>query len=175
MRRCLARFRRDERGVAAIETGIIGSMLFIAVLNAVDVGRYAFEAGEVNAAAQAGAQAAYVNCDVNETPATLKCAKLTDAVTKAIQATRLGSKVTLQAPVSEAYYCLDKARELQQVGSASAKPANCSSVSNATFAATPTLYLQVTVSHEFEPLFPGLTLASTFAPAIVRTSWMRMA
>ena len=37
------------------------------------------------------------------------------------------------------------------------------------------LYLQVRVSHQFKPLFPGLTLAAGFAPAIVRTSWMRMA
>lgn len=175
MRSWLSRFRADERGVAAIEMGIIGAMLFVAVLNAVDVGRYAFETGEVNAAAQAGAQAAYVACDTSKTPATLNCPELADAVTKAIQATRLGDAVALNGPMTEAYYCLDKNRELQQVASASSKPANCSSISNATAAATPTLYLQVAVSHQFEPLFPGLTLASGFKPAIVRTSWMRMA
>lgn len=175
MRGWLSRLRADERGVAAVEMGLIGSVLIIAALNAIDVGRYAFETGEVNAAAQAGAQAAYVACDPSKTPATLNCPELEGAVTKAIQATRLGDAVTLKAPVAEAYYCLDKYRELQKVASIGSKPTNCSAISNATAAATPTIYLQVAVSHDFEPLFPGLTLASTFAPAITRTSWMRMA
>lgn len=175
MRSWLSRFRTDERGVAAIEMGVIGAMLLVGVLNAVDVGRYAFETGEVNAAAQAGAQAANVTCDPTKTPATLNCPELEDAVAAAVAATRLGDGVKLKTPIAEAYYCLDKNRQLQQVASASSKPANCSGISNATAAATPTLYLQVEVSHEFEPLFPGLTLASRFKPAIVRTSWMRMA
>jgi Flp pilus assembly pilin Flp len=171
--RWISRLRADERGVAAIEMSLIGSMLAIAMMNAVDVGRYAFEASEVNAAVQAGAQAAYVACDPTHTPATLHCPELTDAVTEAIEATRLGSGVTLKAPITEAYYCVDKDRELQRVSAASAKPANCSAVSNAS--GVPTLYLQVQVTREFEPLFPGLTLAGTFTKAIERTSWMRMA
>ncbi|CAN7496096.1 TadE/TadG family type IV pilus assembly protein [Phenylobacterium sp. LjRoot219] len=175
MRRWTSRFRADERGAAAVEMGLIGSMLLVGLLNAIDVGRYAFETAEVNAAAQAGAQAAYVACDPEHTPATLKCPDLEDRVTAAIQATRLGADITIETPITEAYYCLDKNRELQRVAAASSKPINCSALASATAGATPTLYLQVEVSHQFEPLFPGMTLANTFSPAIVRTSWMRMA
>lgn len=175
MRRWTARFRRDERGVAAVEMGLIGAFLIVGVLNAIDVGRYAFATGEVNAAAQAGAQAVYVACDPEHTPATLKCSDVEDAVTAAIEATHLGSGISLKEPVTEAYYCLDKTRELQRVASASSKPLNCSGLATATAGAMPTLYLQVVVSHDFQPLFPGLTLAETFEPEIVRTSWMRMA
>lgn len=175
MRRWFSRLRTDERGVAAIEMGIIGSMLVVGALNGIDVGRYAFETAEVNAAAQAGAQAANITCDPEHTPATLKCPDLEDAVTAAIQATRLGDAVTVKTPLAEAWYCLDKNRELQRVASAGSKPLNCSGLANATTGATPALYLQVEVSHQFEPLFPGLTLAATFKPAIVRTSWMRLA
>jgi len=175
MRAWVSRFRSDERGVATVEMGIIGVMLMVALMNAVDVGRYAFETGEVNAAAQAGAQAAYVACDPTHTPATLNCPDLEDAVTAAIEATRLGSAVTLKEPVAEAYYCVDTGRELQRVAGASSKPLTCSGVANAAANATPSLYLQVQVTHAFEPMFPGLTIAQTFAPAIVRTAWMRMA
>lgn len=175
MRRWTSRFHADERGVAAVEMSLIGAMLLVGALNAIDVGRYAFETAEVNAAAQAGAQAAYVACDPEHTPATLKCPDLKERVTAAIQATRLGADVTVETPINEAYYCLDKNRELQRVAAAGSPPINCSAVANATTGATPTLYLQVKVSHKFEPLFPGLTLANSFSPAITRTSWMRMA
>lgn len=173
MRGGISRFTADDRGAAAVELGLIGSMLMVAAMNAIDVGRYAFETSEVNAAAQAGAQAAYVACDPAHTPATLNCPDLKKAVTSAIQATRLGSAVTLTTPMAEAYYCVDEDHELQRVAAANAKPADCDAVENAS--GIPTLYLQVRVSHQFKPLFPGLTLAAGFAPAIVRTSWMRMA
>ena len=48
------RFRRDARGVAAVEFALGSLVLIIGVLNAVDVGFFAFQKMEVESAAQAG-------------------------------------------------------------------------------------------------------------------------
>jgi Flp pilus assembly protein TadG len=171
----LQHFRHDQRGVAAVELAIIGTVLIVGMMSVVDVGRYAYETSEVNAAAQAGAEAALVACDLAHTPATLNCPGLTNAVTTAIQTTSLKSQVTLNGAITEGYYCLDKTGALQQASSASSKPSSCAAVQNAAPGATPTLYLQVPVTIGFQPLFPGLTLAQTFAPSVTRTAWMRTA
>jgi Flp pilus assembly protein TadG len=173
LRRLMQSFARNDDGAAAIELAGVGSILVIAAINATDVGRYAYQTSEVNAAAQAGAQAASVACDVAHTPATQNCADLNGAVTTAIESTPLGPGVSLNGSITEAYYCLDNSGALQKVSAASAKPANCSAVNNAN--ATPTLFLQVPVTYTFQPLFPGLTFAQSFSGAITRTAWMRMA
>ena len=49
-------FGADARGVAAIEFAIIGLMLVIGLLNAVDVGYYAYKRMEVENAAEVGGQ-----------------------------------------------------------------------------------------------------------------------
>jgi Flp pilus assembly protein TadG len=174
MRRLLQRFAGDRRGVAAIEFAAVGTLFAIGAMNAVDVGRYAYQTAEVNAAAQAGAQAAFATCDTNHTPATLNCSGLNAAVTAALQSTGLGSDVSL-GKISEGYYCLDTSGALKLAGSASAKPADCSGVTNPAGGATPILYLQVQATYPFQALFPGVTVADKFAASIVRTTWMRMA
>ena len=175
MRRLLRRFARDRRGTAALELAGVGSLLIMGAMNAAEVGRYAYQASEVNAAAQAGAEAALVACDVAHTPATLNCSSLTNVVTTAIQSNRLGSQVTLDGPITEGYYCLTTGGGLAKASGASSKPGDCSAVQNPAAGATPTLFLQVSVTTAFQPLFPGLTVAQSFATSIKRTSWMRMA
>lgn len=169
----IRRFGRDTRGTAAVEFGGVGLLLMVAVMNGADVGRYGYQTSEVNAAAQAGAQAAAVACDLAHTPATLNCPELNQAVSTAIQSSPLGSDVTLKGGLAEAYYCLDNSGALKRVAAANSKPADCSAVNNT--AAVPTLYIQVPVTYTFQPLFPGMTLAQSFAPTIERTAWMRMA
>jgi Flp pilus assembly protein TadG len=175
MSQLLHHFIRKDGGVAAIEMALIGGLFFIGMMNATDVGRYAYEASEVNAAAQAGAQAALKACDVAHTPATINCPGLQSAVTTAIQTTPLAANLTIDGAITEGYYCLDAQNNLQLAGPAGSEPANCSGVANANPQAAPTLYLQVPVTYTFRPLFPNLTIAQTFAPAIKRTAWMRMA
>jgi Flp pilus assembly protein TadG len=175
MRKRLNGFTRDERGVAAIEMAAVAGFFIIGAMNVTDVGRYAYLTSEVNAAAQGGAQAALVACDVAHTPATVNCPGLTAAVTTAIQSTGLGDNVTLDGQITEAYYCLDTSSTLQLAGPASSKPSDCSGVPKAAAGATPTLYLQVPVTYTFQPIFPGLTFAQGFAPIVKRTAWMRMA
>jgi Flp pilus assembly protein TadG len=175
MRGLLQRLRRNQSGAAAIELAAVGGVLILGGMTAVDVGRYAFQTSEVEAAAQAGAQAATVACDVAHTPATINCSGLNSAVTTAIQSSPLGSQVTLDGPITEGYYCLDGTGAMQLAGPAGAQPSDCSGVSNAATGAAPTLYMQVHVTSAFQPLFPGLTIAQTFAASIKHTAWMRMA
>ena len=171
----IRRLGRDERGTAALELAAVGGVFILGAMSAADVGRYAFQKAEVNAAAQAGAEAALVACDLAHTPATQNCSGLNNAVSTAIQSTQLGSNVALDGAIGEAYYCLDTSATLQLAGSVDAKPSDCSGISNPAAGATPTLYLQVHVAYGFQPLFPGLTLAQSFAAQIKRTAWMRMA
>lgn len=175
MRRPLRHIIRDDGGAAAVEMAFVGALMLVGAMSAADVGRYAYQTSEVNAAAQAGAQAAQVTCDVDHTPATLNCTGLNDAVTRAIQSTGLGASVTIAGHITEGYYCLDTHNDLKLAGPANDRPADCSGVPNAAASASPTLYLQTPVTYTFQPLFPGMTLAQTFAPAIMRTAWMRMA
>jgi hypothetical protein len=175
MRTFFKRFSRDERGVAAIELAAAGTLFILSGMTAVDVGRYGYETSEVNAAAQAGAQASVVACDLTHTPATLNCPALTGAVTTAIQATRLGASVQLDGAITEGFYCIDATGQLQLAGPAASPPIDCSGIANAASGSTPALYLQVHVTSAFQPLFPGLSIAQTFAPSIKRTAWMRMA
>jgi Flp pilus assembly protein TadG len=173
MRRLLKRLSRDERGAATIELAGVGVVVAIGLMNAAEIGRYAYQTTEVSSAAQAGAEAALAACDLSHTPALANCPDLSSAVRTAIQSTPLGAAVSLDGAMTEAYYCVDTHGELQKVAASGSKPADCSAVSNPD--ALPTLYLQVPVQYAFTPLFPGLTLTRTFAATIRRTSWMRMA
>ncbi len=53
---------QDRRGVAAVEFGIIASMLSIIFLNSVDLSVYMYQRMQVQNAAQMGAQAAWKAC-----------------------------------------------------------------------------------------------------------------
>jgi Flp pilus assembly protein TadG len=168
----LRRLRRNERGVAAIEAALIISVFAIAMLNAVDVGRYAYILMEAEQATQVGAQAALVACDAQHVPATQSCPTLTSAVTTAIQGTTLGPKMGLNGAITEGYYCVNNTGALAFVSDVSVKPGNCAAVGNSSL--TPVLYLQVHTQYTYAPMFPGLTVAQTFPTAVQKTAWMRM-
>ena len=125
----LRKLRDDTRGVAAIEFALCASFMAVGLLNAVDVGFYAYRRMEVENAAQAGAQAAWKTCYDQRSmlPATQNCSGLNNAITTAIQATNLGKGVSLAAgyPI-EGYYCANASNILQAVGDLSNKPGNCS-------------------------------------------------
>lgn len=169
-------FRRDARGVAAVEFALGSLVLIIGVLNAVDVGFYAFERMEVDSAAQAGAQAAWATCfDITTMlPATQNCAGLNNAITTAVQSTSLGTSVTVASGFpSEGYYCATSSGGLQSVGSLSNRPADCSAAGNP--AIGPGDYVQVGVTYPYAPLFPAFSVMGTLGiNAITTTSWMRL-
>jgi len=178
-------FGADARGVAGIEFAITGLMLVIGLLNAVDVGFYAYQRMEVENAAEMGAQAAWNTCNNLQTtmlPATQlnastglpNCPGLNNAVKTAIQSTSLGKYVSLDPKKNpnpdEGYYCVNASNALQYQGSVSSPPTACSS------GVTPGDYLQVGVTFPYQSLFPGLVsvMSVSGVTSITKTTWMRM-
>jgi TadE-like protein len=165
----------DDRGVAAIETALVGSLLVAALMNVVEVSRYAYVSAQVAAATQAAAQSAAVACDPNETPATVNCPELEDAVVAALHGSSLGEDIDLaseagQGGITEGWYCVTANDTLQHVGGAGSKPSDCSGQGGG----VPALYLRIQATYVFQPIFPGLTVAAAFSGTIDRTAWMRM-
>jgi len=179
----LARLRDDKRGTAAIEFAAAASLLAFSVLNVVDIGLYIYARMQTENAAQAGAQAAWKACnDPSMLPATKTGCDpagagkdyLTPAITAAIQSTGLGTKVSLAAGYpAEAYYCPTASNTLQEVGTLSSRPADCSAAGNAN--ATPGDYIKIGVTYSYSPLFPGISVMGTSGiTSITQTSWMRL-
>ena len=168
-------FRRDTRGVAAVEFAFGSLLLIIGVLNAVDVGYYAFQKMEVESAAQAGVQAAWATCfDTSAMlPATQNCAGLNKAITTAIQGTSLGTMVAMASGFpTEGYYCATSSG-LQSVGSLANKPADCTAAGSP--GVGPGDYVQVGVTYPYAPLFPGFSVMGALGiTAITKTTWMRL-
>jgi Flp pilus assembly protein TadG len=174
--RALGSLARDLRGTAALEFAGSAMFLVVGLLNAIDVGYYAYRRMEVENAAEVGAQAAWNTCyDPSAMlPATQKCTGLNAAIARAIGSTSLGTSVSLVSgyPV-EGYYCVDTSGALQSVGTLSSKPANCSAAGNPNV--SPGDYIQVGVTFSYAPLFPGITVMSAWGvSSITSTTWMRL-
>jgi Flp pilus assembly protein TadG len=174
--RCLAKLRgfaADDSGLAAIEMSLVALLLAAALINAVEIGRYAVSIMQVDNAAQMGVSAAYGTCDTEHVPATINCPDLNAAVDTAVTSTSLGTGITRGGTYSEGWYCVNASNVLQLVATyASPKPADCSSIGKPS--ASPGLYLGVEATYPFQPMFPGMTLAATFTSPIRRTAWVRM-
>jgi Flp pilus assembly protein TadG len=163
----------DRRGVAAIEFGLFAIFLALALANVTDASFYIYQRMQAENATEVAVQAAWKTCDLPMLPATTNCPGLATAVQNAVQSTSLGTRVSLvSGSPSEGYYCVNSASALQYVSSVASKPADC------TAAGMPSLqpgdYIQVQTSFTFVPLFPGLSIASTFPTLINRTSIMRL-
>jgi Flp pilus assembly protein TadG len=163
----------DQRGVAAVEFGLFAIFLSLAFVNVTDVSIYIYQRMQAENATQVAVQAAFKACDLSHLPATVNCPGLTNAVQGAIQSTSLGTSVSLvSGSPTEGYYCVNSSNALQYVSGVSSKPADC------TAAGMPSLqpgdYIQVTTTFPYAPLFPGLSVASTFATPINRTAIMRL-
>jgi Flp pilus assembly protein TadG len=163
----------DQGGVAAIEFGLFSIFLSLALVNVADVSIYIYHRMQVENATQVAAQAAWKACDLPQLPATVNCPGLTTAVQNAVKSTSLGTSVALVAgSPSEGYYCVNSSNALQYVSAVSSKPADC------TAAGMPSLqpgdYIQVQTTFPYAPLFPGLSVTSTFTTPINRTAMMRL-
>jgi Flp pilus assembly protein TadG len=163
----------DQRGVAAVEFGLFAIFLAVALANVTDTSIYIYQRMQVENATQVAVQAAWKACDPSKLPATTNCAGLTTALQNAIQSTSLGTSITLVAgSPSEGYYCVNASNALQRVSDVSSRPADC------TAAGTPSLqpgdYIQVQTTFTYAPLFPGLSVSSTFPTPINRTAMMRL-
>jgi Flp pilus assembly protein TadG len=159
--------------VAAVEFGLFAIFLAVALANVTDTSIYIYQRMQVENATQVAVQAAWKACDPSQLPATTKCTGLTTALQNAIQSTSLGASITLVAgSPSEGYYCVNSSNALQRVSDVSSRPADC------TAAGTPSLqpgdYIQVQTTFTYAPLFPGLSVSSTFPTPINRTAMMRL-
>ncbi len=175
-------FVRNDRGTAAIEFAAVAMLLVVILGNAVDFGVYEYRSMQVQEAAQAGAQTAWLTCKApNLLPATQNCtasngatANLTDAVTTAIQSTSLGTRAALASGYpAEDYYCVNSSGALQSVGSLSSKPTNCSAAGNSSV--SPGDYVQIAVTTPYSAMFPGFSVVGLWGlSSISATSWMRL-
>ena len=164
----------DQRGVAAVEFGFFAIFLSLALVNVTDVSIYIYQRMQAENATQVAAQAALKACG-SQLPATApgKCSGLMIAVQSALASTSLGARISLiSGSPSEGYYCVNSSNALQYVSGVSSKPADC------TAAGMPSLqpgdYIQVQTTFPYAPLFPGLSVTSTFATPINTTAMMRL-
>lgn len=172
IRRLAARLRHADDGVAAVEFSLLCAIFSAGLLNAGELSRYAFVSMQAANATQAGAAAALAACDVAHVPATVSCPGLNDAVSTALQGTSLGSHVALNGPLTEGYYCLNDHHVLVSVSGPSSPPADCSVAGNPS--GVPALYLILTTTYTYTPMFAGLTVVDTLPHAVANTAWMRM-
>jgi len=184
----LRQFGAAARGVAGIEFAITGLLLVIGLLNAVDVGYYAYQRMEVENAAEMGAQAAWKTCNnltttmlpatqINASTGLPNCPTLNATITAAIGTTSLPKPVTLASGTGainpnpgEGYYCVNASNALIFQGNVSSPPTTCSA------GVAPGDYLQVQVTYPYQSLFPGLisVMSGWSGIPITKTTWMRM-
>jgi Flp pilus assembly protein TadG len=163
----------DQRGVAAIEFGVFALFLFVALANVVDVTIYLYQRMQAANATQVAAQAAWKACDLPKLPATINCPGLTTAIQNALRSTSLGTAVSLvSGSPSEGYYCVNSSNALQYVSDASSKPLDCTAAGMPTLQAAD--YIQLQTTFTYTPIFPGLSISSSFPTPINNTALMRM-
>ena len=92
---CLLRTPGRDEGNVTIEFAFVASILVVMIMNILDFSLLIWAHMEVDYAAQMGAQAAYKSCSTGTLPATTNCSGLSTTITNAIQATSLGTAVTL--------------------------------------------------------------------------------
>jgi Flp pilus assembly protein TadG len=169
-------FGADQNGASALEFALFVGILAFGVLNTADISIYVYKRMQVENATEMAVQAAWKACDpsLGYLPATTSCPNLTTAITNAAQSTTLGNQILIMAgSPSEGYYCLNSSGALQYVAAVtSIPPADCSATGVASM--QPADYIQITTTFSYQPLFPGVTVASVFTTPIVRTGMMRL-
>ena len=183
----------DQSGVAAIEFGIFAPLLFLALVNVVDVTIYLYQRMQAQNATQVAAQAAWKACDLPQLPATVtwignlqlafhdlpqlpatvNCPGLTTAIQNALASTSLGTAVSLvSGSPAEGYYCVNSSNALQYVSNVSSKPLDCTAAGMPSLQASD--YIQVQTTFTYTPIFPGLSISGTFPSPINSASLMRL-
>jgi hypothetical protein len=175
MARKTADMRRDQSGVSAIEFAFVSGLLVLGLLNTIDVSIYLYQRMELENATQMGVQAVWKACDPNDghLPATTSCPGLTTAITKAVQSTSLGGRVSLgSGSPAEGYYCLNSSGALQYVSDVSNEPADCSAAGMPSL--QPSDYIQISTTFDYAPLFRVVSVAGAFQTPITKTAMMRL-
>jgi len=176
-------FLRDVRGTAAVEFVLWFPVIAMPLVGVIDLGIFAVQRMQVEAAAQAGAATAWQMCDEDEEhPVTdTNCASVGTTITSAVQGTGLGTGATLASTPVAGYYCATDAGALTLVGttwaidstSPSAKPADCSAAVGGS-TTEPGEYIQVAVNFTYTPVFGVLRTAGILPTTITHTAWRRV-
>jgi len=145
MRRLLAHFWCDERGLSAIEFALVATFILVPlVLGATELGRRSWAKTQFENAAQAGVDYAIFKGCVQPTT----CAFTSAGVVNAVQTTgTLGAKVTVAPPAAcgGAYYCY---------GCPTASGVTLSAAStNCGAGGTSGTYISLTATYNYTPLF----------------------
>lgn len=178
-RTALRRFLRREDGAAGAEIAIWVAVLAPIIFGIVDLANFTFKKMQVNEAAQAAAQRAWLMCNTAAKLPVKNCTGVSAAMTTAAQATGLGTAVTVSA-TTDSYYCANSSGALVLVGTAGnlatlpTKPSTCSSVTAGSTAA-PGEYVQVTTRFTFAPAFGGISFSALLPTTVTRTAWLRLA
>jgi Flp pilus assembly protein TadG len=176
-------FLRDVRGTAAVEFVLWFPVIAMPLVGVIDLGIFAVQRMQVEAASQAGAAAAWRVCDKDaEHPVTnANCASVGSTITAAVQGTGLGAGATVASTPVVGYYCATDAGALTSVSSTwpidsttpPAKPADCSAAVGGS-TTKPGEYIQVTVNFTYTPMFGVLRTAGVLPSTIGHTAWRRV-
>lgn len=180
------RLLRDVRGTAAVEFVLWFPVIALPLVGVTDLGIFAVQRMQVEAASQAGAATAWRLCDKSaEHPVTnTNCASVDTTITSAVQSTGLGTGVTLASTPVVGYYCSVTTGGVSTLTGVSStwaidsttpasKPANCGSVVTGSTTA-PGEYIQVAVRYTYTPLFGVLRTAGVLPATITHTAWRRV-
>jgi Flp pilus assembly protein TadG len=173
----LRRLLRDRSGVAAMELALVAGTLTLAMVNAIEFGRYSYGRMELENAVQMASNAVYETCDTAaELPAHSNCADMSSKITTALQSTNLGNAVILATSggTSEGYYCITAAGSLNNIANynVATKPTSCPAGSLA--GSTPALYIRINAQYTYLPIFSGGTIASLLPSTVVAGTITRL-
>ena len=168
------RFLQREDGAAGAEIAIWVAVLAPIIFSIVDLANFTFKKMQVNEAAQAAAQRAWLHCNTAAKLPLNACTGVSAAMTTAAQATGLGTAVTVSS-TTDAYYCANSSGVLVQVGNAGnlstapTKPTTCTGSP-----AAPGEYILVTTTYTFAPAFGGISFSALLPTTVTRTAWVRL-
>lgn len=159
---------------------IVSGFLAILIAQILDFGWAAYCSIQVRTAAQAAAAEAAALCQQDaDLPATQNCettqsidlqAKMEDAANRVSIGDESIPRIVISEP-SEGYFCTNASDELVEVGDLDTPPADCTAQGST---AAPGMYIYVTATYDFNPLFPGLSVASILNDPITAEGWMRL-
>lgn len=161
LRSTILGYARDCSGAAAVEFALWLSVITLPLLNAVDLGIFAYQRMQVEQAAQMAVQEVYNSCSQDYTaPYLTNCGTsgsvLTAAATSGAQSTTLGTDVSVTAK-TEGDYC---------VVSGALTTTGCSGSTGH--------YVLVTVQYTYKPLFRGASIVSVLNTTMTRVHYIRM-
>jgi Flp pilus assembly protein TadG len=169
-----ARLRGCRAGTATIEFAIVASALLMVMLNGVEVARYYFAKMELQNAVQMAGQAVWKLCDTTaKIPTNTNCTNRDTKITNSLQATSLGTDVTLSSGFpTEAWFCINSGTGVLQ-SAGSTKPTDCSSYGG-TAAQSAGYYVTIQAQYTYAPIFTTITVGGSLPTTVTAKTVTRL-